>query len=64
MNALARAGGDLADAASAVSRTQTQSGGTHSDRVLAAAAGHAIFTEALLGALHARLAEIKSVTHG
>jgi hypothetical protein len=31
---------------------------------MAAAAQQAIFQEALLSAVHARLAEIKSVTHG
>jgi len=64
MTALDRSGTDLSGAAAAVSRAQTQLGASRSDRVLAAAAGHAVFTEVLLNALHARLAEIKSVTHG
>ena len=64
MSALTRAGTDLTGAAASVARTQTQLGSARSDRVLAAAAGRAVFTEALLNAVHARLAEIKSVTHG
>lgn len=51
-------------AATDVARAQTQPGSPHSDRVLAAAAERAVFTEALLNAVHARLSEIKSVTHG
>lgn len=51
-------------AATDVARTQTQPGSPRSDRVLAAAAERAVFTEALLNAVHARLSEIKSVTHG
>jgi hypothetical protein len=64
INALSRARTDLDNAGSDVSRTQTQLGSPRSDRVLAQAAGRAVFTEALLNAVHARLAEIKSVTHG
>jgi hypothetical protein len=64
MAALAGARTDLSVAAGAVSRSQTGFGPQRTDSVLASAAGRAIFTEALLGAVHARLAEIKSVTHG
>lgn len=65
MTALTRARSDLEGAASNVSRAQTQSGGAgRSDRALAAAAGRAVFAEALLNAVHARLSEIKSVAHG
>jgi len=64
MQALSRARNDLDGAASNVARTQTQLGSPRSDRVLAAAAERAVFAEALLNAVHARLSEIKSVTHG
>ena len=64
MNALTRARSDLSGAASSVSRTQTHLGSERSDRALAAAAGRAVFAEALLNAVHARLLEIKNVARG
>ena len=64
MKALGIARTDLSAAAGAVSRSQTSFGPSRTDGVLASAAGRAIFTEALLNAVHARLAEIKAVTHG
>lgn len=54
----------LAQAASQTARVQTQYGGTRTDAAMAGVAQRAIFTEALLNAVHARLAEIKSVAHG
>lgn len=64
MQALAGAKTDLSAAAAAALRSQTAFGSQHTDSVLASAANRAVFTEALLNAVHARLAEIKSVTHG
>ena len=64
MHALAAARTGLSAAAGAVSRSQTSLGAPRTDAILASAAGRAIFTEALLNAVHARLAEIKAVTHG
>lgn len=60
--ALATARDNLAAAASATSRTQTRYGSTRIDAAMAGVAQSAVFTEALLSAVHARLAEIKSVT--
>ncbi len=54
----------LAAAASNTSRAQTPLGDSRTDAAMAGVAEKAIFTEALLNAMHARLAEIKSVTHG
>jgi hypothetical protein len=54
----------LSAAALATSRAQTPVGDSRTDAAMAGVAQNAIFTEALLNALHARLAEIKSVTHG
>jgi hypothetical protein len=64
MQALAGARTGLSAAAGAVSRSQTPLGAPRTDGILASAAQRAIFTEALLNAVHARLAEIKAVTHG
>jgi hypothetical protein len=64
MAALADARTNLSSAAGAVSRSQTGLGPQRTDGVLASAARRAIFTEALLNAVHARLAEVKAVTHG
>jgi len=64
VNALGEAKTDLSAAAAAASRSQTPLGSPRTDSLLASAADRAIFTEALLNAVHARLAEIKSVTHG
>jgi hypothetical protein len=55
---------DLNGAASATARAQTALGGTRVDAAMAGVARKAIFSEALLNAVHARLAEIKNVTHG
>jgi riboflavin biosynthesis pyrimidine reductase len=62
--ALGAAREGLAQAASQTARAQTQFGGSRTDAAMAGVAQKAIFTEALLSAVHARLAEIKSVTHG
>ncbi len=64
MNALAGARTGLSTAAQAVARSQTSLGAVRTDDVLASAAQRAIFTEAVLNAVHARLAEIKAVAHG
>jgi hypothetical protein len=64
MQALASAKTDLSAAATAASRSQTAFGSQRTDSLLASAANRAVFTEALLNAVHARLSEIKSVTHG
>lgn len=64
MNALAQSRGGLGDAAAATASAQTPYGSQRSDAAMAAVAEKAIFQEALLNALHARLAEIKNVTHG
>lgn len=62
--ALGRAQSELRDAAQRTARSQTPLGGSRSDAAMAAVAEHAVFSEVLLGAVHARLAEIKSVTRG
>jgi hypothetical protein len=64
MAALSGARTNLSSAAGAVSQSQTGLGSQRADGVLASAAHQAIFAEALLNAVHARLAEIKAVTHG
>lgn len=64
MGALASAKNGLSAAAGGVSRSQTALGSAQTDNTLALAADKAIFTEALLNAVHARLAEIKNVAHG
>lgn len=51
-------------AASATARAQTPLGGSRTDAAMSGVAEKAIFQEALMNAMHARLAEIKSVTHG
>jgi hypothetical protein len=62
--ALSLAESGLTGAALATSRAQTPLGSARTDASMASAAQQAIFTEALLNAIHARLAEIKSVTRG
>jgi hypothetical protein len=62
--ALGEAREGLAQAAMQTARSQTSLGSARTDAAMAAVAQKAIFTEALLNAVHARLAEIKSVTHG
>jgi len=64
MSALTRAKDDLSAAAAATARSQTALGSGRTDAMLASAANRAVFTEALLNAVHARFAEIKGVTHG
>ena len=64
INALNQSGGGLQGAASATSRSQTPFGPQRTDAVMATAAQQAIFQEALLSSVHARLAEIKRVAHG
>lgn len=51
-------------AAGATARSDTAYGGNRVDAAMAGVAEQAIFTEAILNAVHARLAEIKSVAHG
>lgn len=64
MNALAHSRGGMEVDAAATSRAQTPYGAARTDAAMAGAAEKAIFQEALLNAMHARLAEIKGVTHG
>lgn len=61
-SALGEARARLNSAAWAAARAQTALGGPVSDRAMATLAQSAIFSEALLAAMHARLAELKSVT--
>ncbi len=62
MSAMNTARAGLGEAAAATSRAETPYGDTRTDAGMARVAQGAIFTEALLNAMHARLAEIKSVT--
>lgn len=64
LSALTRSREGLGDAAAATSRAQTPYGPARSDAGMAGVAEKAIFQEALMNAMHARLAEIKNVTHG
>lgn len=64
LSALAQSRDGLGDAAAATSRAQTPYGSSRSDAAMAGVAEKAIFQEALMNAMHSRLAEIKSVTHG
>lgn len=64
MNALAQSRDGLGSAALATARAQTPYGPSRSDAAMAGVAEKAIFQEALMNAMHARLAEIKGVTHG
>jgi hypothetical protein len=52
----------LQQAQSAVARANAGEGGRTADAAMAQTARAAIFDEALLGAMHARLEEIKAVT--
>jgi hypothetical protein len=63
-DALSLARRSLTHSASVTASAQTPYGGPRTDAAMASVAQHAIFAEALLNAVHARLAEIKSVTHG
>ena len=62
-DALFSARSRLRGSADATARSGTAYGGTRVDAAMAGVAEQAIFSEALMSALHARLAEIKSVTH-
>jgi hypothetical protein len=64
MNALTQSREALDRAAATTARAQTPYGPVRSDAAMAGVAEKAIFQEALMNAMHARLAEIKSVTHG
>jgi hypothetical protein len=63
-SALSRSRESLGSAASATALAQTPYGSSRTDAAMAGVAQHAIFQEVLLNAMHARLAEIKGVTHG
>jgi hypothetical protein len=52
----------LQQAQSAVARANAGEGGRTADAAMAQTARAAIFDEALLGAMHARLEEIKAIT--
>jgi hypothetical protein len=52
----------LQQAQSAVARANAGEGGRTADAAMAQTARAAIFDEALLGAMHARLEEVKAVT--
>ncbi|MBV8117209.1 MAG: hypothetical protein JOZ01_04485 [Candidatus Eremiobacteraeota bacterium] len=52
----------LRDAQAAVASANAGRTGRSTDAAMAQSARAAIFTEALLGAMHARLTEVKSVT--
>jgi hypothetical protein len=60
LTALSASRGALQTTASAAARAQTPLGSGDTDRAMAGVAEHALFTEALLSAMHARLAEIKT----
>lgn len=60
--ALQTANRNLGNDAIEAARAQTNLGSRSSDRTMASLARAAIFSEALLSAIHARLQELKSVT--
>ncbi len=60
--ALARSDESLRQAQYAVANANAGRGGGRADAAMAQAARAAVFDEALLGAMHARLAELKTVT--
>ena len=60
--ALNRAQSQIEGSAGTTARSATNLGKSSSDRTMAEFASRALFSEALLSALHARLAEIKAVT--
>jgi len=64
MNALNAERDRLGVAAAATAAAQTPLGSARPDAAMAGVAQRAIFSEALMNAMHARLAEIKGVTHG
>ena len=59
---LAGAQARVRDAQAAVARANAGHAGRSTDAAMAQTARAAIFTEALLGAVHARLEEVKAVT--
>jgi hypothetical protein len=59
---LASAAERMRSAQAAVAQANAGSGGRQAGAAMAAAAQAAIFDEAILGALHARLEEVKAVT--
>jgi hypothetical protein len=59
---LARAQQRLHDAQSAVAEANAGHGGRSTDAAMAQTARAAIFSEALLSAIHSRLEEVKAVT--
>ena len=61
-SALSEARTRLAGDAGLAARAQTTLGGPASDATMASLAQSAIFSEALMAAMHSRLEEIKSVT--
>lgn len=64
MDALSQAQARLSTAASQTARAQTPFGAARPDAAMAQTAQHALFAQALLGAVHARLAEVKAAVHG
>lgn len=64
MQALSQAQSDLSKAAAQTSRAQTPFGSMRPDAAMAQTAQQALFAQALLGAVHARLAEVKAAVHG
>lgn len=60
MTALSGSRNALKEAASQAARSQTALSNGGTDRAMAGVAERALFTEALLSAMHARLAEIKT----
>ena len=61
-SALSATRNTLADDASRAARAQTSVGDPASDATMASLAQSAIFSEALMAAMHSRLEEIKAVT--
>lgn len=59
--ALGRAQSQVAGSAAQTARSQTNLGKANSELAMATFASRALFCEALLSALHARLSEIKAV---
>ena len=59
---LATAAAQLQQAQATVARANAGEGGRTADAAMAQTAQAAIFDEALLGAMHARLEEVKAVT--
>lgn len=62
--AVARAQDSLVRAASQTALVQTPYGGARTDAAMANLAHQSLFSQALMGAVHARLAEIKEAARG